>query len=87
MPNTAETHTNLAAVLWELGEEAEARESLDSALNIDPFNKDSVISFFDIAKSDEEKNRAAGLCESYLKEIGPDDEISSLLNAIDQERE
>ncbi|MCH7495929.1 MAG: tetratricopeptide repeat protein, partial [Candidatus Marinimicrobia bacterium] len=79
--------TNLATVLWETGDKAEAQKMLNKALELDPLSKDAILSYAEIAESEDEIRKAAELCNFYIKERGEDAEISSLLNRLGQEPE
>ena len=80
-------YTNLATVLWERGNESEARNMLDKSLELDPLSKDSILSYTDIAQTEDELRKAVELCNSYIQEKGEDTEISALLNRLGKKPE
>ena len=80
-------YTNLATVLWERGNESEARNMLDKSLELNPLSKDFILSYSDIAQTEDELRKAVELCNSYIQEKGEDTEISALLNRLGQKPE
>ncbi|MCH7886465.1 MAG: tetratricopeptide repeat protein [Candidatus Marinimicrobia bacterium] len=80
-------YTNLATVLWQTGNKDEARKMLNKSLELDPLSKDTILSYADIARSEDELRMAAEHCNFYIKEKGADAEISSLLNRLAQKPE
>ena len=60
---------------------------LDKSLELNPLSKDFILSYSDIAQTEDELRKAVKLCNSYIQEKGEDTEISALLNRLGKEPE
>ena len=79
-PSNAEHKVSLATVLWAEDEKEKARDQIDQALELDPVNKDAIISFAEMAQDESDKIMVISYIENYLSAERYDTEIEGYLS-------
>ncbi|MCH7955181.1 MAG: hypothetical protein IIC40_05490, partial [Candidatus Marinimicrobia bacterium] len=79
-PSKAEHKVSLATVLWAEDEKEKARDQIDQALELDPVNKDAIISFAEMAQDESDKIMVISYIENYLSTERYDTEIEGYLS-------
>ena len=81
-PGFAQAHNNLGVLYWEAREMQKALEHFIRAMEIDPFDRDTVLNCGNLLRNLERNEEAKTVYSAFLKKYPDDEEIDGALNSL-----